>query len=69
MRPAENCREVILAATEPAPRTILYCRGGVGACGTALACEVAGLGDGVSVYDGSWSEWVTIAGDSRREPL
>ena len=69
MRSAESCREAILAATEPAPRTILYCRGGVGACGTALAYEVAGLGDGVSVYDGSWSEWVTIAGDSRREPL
>ena len=69
MRPPERCREAILAATKPAPRTILYCRGGVGACGTALAYEVAGLGDGVSVYDGSWSEWVTIAGDSRREPL
>lgn len=69
MRPPENCREAILAATEPAPRTILYCRGGVGACGTALAYEVAGLGDGVSVYDGSWSEWITVADDSQQEPL
>ena len=69
MRPPERCRETILANTEPAPRTILYCRGGVGACGTALAYEVAGLGEGVSVYDGSWSEWVTIAADAQRQPL
>ena len=69
MRPADSCREAILAATEPASRTILYCRGGVGACGTALAYEVAGLGAGVSVYDGSWSEWITVADDSQREPL
>ena len=69
MRSREGCRNTILAATDPSPRTILYCRGGVGACGTALAYEVAGLGDGVSVYDGSWSEWVTIAEDSQKEPL
>ena len=69
MRSPEHCRETILAAADPALRTILYCRGGVGACGTALAYEVAGLGDGVSVYDGSWSEWVTIAGDTQRQAL
>ncbi len=69
MRPPESCRDTILANTDPSPRTILYCRGGVGACGTALAYEVAGLGDGVSVYDGSWSEWDTIAEDSQRQSL
>ena len=69
MRSPESCRETIRTATDPSPRTILYCRGGVGACGTALAYEVAGLGDGVSVYDGSWSEWVTIADDTQRQPL
>ena len=69
MRSSASCREKILAVTDPSPRTILYCRGGVGACGTALAYEVAGLGDGVSVYDGSWSEWVTIAGDAQKQPL
>ena len=69
MRSSASCREKILVATDPSPRTILYCRGGVGACGTALAYEVAGLGDGVSVYDGSWSEWVTIAGDAQKQPL
>jgi thiosulfate/3-mercaptopyruvate sulfurtransferase len=37
-------------------QTIAYCRGGVGACGTALAYAIAGLPD-VAVYDGSWSEW------------
>ena len=69
MRSPESCRETILAATDPAPRTILYCRGGVGACGTALAYEVAGLGGGVSVYDGSWSEWITVAEDSQKQTL
>ena len=69
MRSPASSRETIRAATDPAPRTILYCRGGVGACGTALAYEVAGLGDGVSVYDGSWSEWVTVAEDSQKRPL
>ena len=69
MRSSASCREKILAVTDPSPRTILYCRGGVGACGTALAYEVAGLGDGVAVYDGSWSEWVTIAGDAQKQPL
>ena len=38
--------------------TIAYCRGGVGACGTALAYAIAGQ-DGVAVYDGSWTEWIT----------
>ena len=69
MRSPESCRETILAAADRSPRTILYCRGGVGACGTALAYEVAGLGEGVSVYDGSWSEWVTIADETQQEPL
>ena len=38
--------------------TIAYCRGGVGACGTALAYAIAGQDD-VAVYDGSWTEWIT----------
>jgi thiosulfate/3-mercaptopyruvate sulfurtransferase len=41
-----------------AERVIAYCRGGVGACGTALAYAVAGVED-VAVYDGSWTEWIT----------
>ncbi len=39
-----------------APRTIVYCGGGVAATGTALALQRAGITD-VSVYDGSWAEW------------
>ena len=44
-------------ACAPEP-TIAYCRGGVGACGTALAYAIAGDYD-VAVYDGSWTEWIT----------
>ena len=44
-------------ARAPEP-TIAYCRGGVGACGTALAYAIAGHYD-VAVYDGSWTEWIT----------
>ena len=44
-------------ACAPEP-TIAYCRGGVGACGTALAYAIAGHHD-VAVYDGSWTEWIT----------
>ena len=47
--------EVGACAPEP---TIAYCRGGVGACGTALAYAIAGYHD-VAVYDGSWTEWIT----------
>jgi thiosulfate/3-mercaptopyruvate sulfurtransferase len=39
-----------------APRTIVYCGGGVAATGTYLALRRAGIRD-VSVYDGSWTEW------------
>ena len=41
-----------------AEKVISYCRGGVGATGTALAYAIAGRDD-VAVYDGSWSEWIT----------
>ena len=44
--------------------TIAYCRGGVGACGTALAYAIAGQDD-VAVYDGSWTEWITDPGTPR----
>ncbi len=61
MRPPDVCREKVLAAAGSPARTVLYCRGGVGACGTALAYEAAGQGDGVSVYDGSLLEWKHLA--------
>ncbi len=46
------------AGAQPGEPTIAYCRGGVGACGTALAYAIAGFDD-VAVYDGSWTEWIT----------
>ena len=64
MHPPEVCRSRILTEAGRPSKTILYCRGGVGACGTALAYEVAGLGDGVSVYDGSWLEWADLSAAS-----
>ena len=55
---SDECRRRIAAAGgEPGEATIAYCRGGVGACGTALAYAIAGF-DGVAVYDGSWTEWI-----------
>lgn len=48
------------------PRTIAYCSGGVGACGTALAYAIAGRDD-VAVYDGSWLEWGADA-DTPKQP-
>ena len=56
--PGEARRRLAAAgACAPEP-TIAYCRGGVGACGTALAYAIAGYED-VAVYDGSWTEWIT----------
>ena len=56
--PAE-ARDRLAAAGARLPEpTIAYCRGGVGACGTALAYAIAGRYD-VAVYDGSWTEWIT----------
>ena len=55
----EEARRRLAAAGARAPEpTIAYCRGGVGACGTALAYAIAGHDD-VAVYDGSWTEWIT----------
>jgi thiosulfate/3-mercaptopyruvate sulfurtransferase len=36
-----------------------YCGSGVQACHLALAIAAAGLGEDVSVYVGSWSDWIT----------
>ena len=55
----EEARRRLAEAGACAPEhTIAYCRGGVGACGTALAYAIAGFDD-VAVYDGSWTEWIT----------
>ena len=55
----EEARRRLAGAGACAPEpTIAYCRGGVGACGSALAYAIAGHDD-VAVYDGSWTEWIT----------
>ena len=56
--PEEARRRLADAGACPPESTIAYCRGGVGACGTALAYAIAGHDD-VAVYDGSWTEWIT----------
>ena len=56
--PAEARRRLAEAGASAPEPTIAYCRGGVGACGTALAYAIAGHDD-VAVYDGSWTEWIT----------
>ena len=56
--PDEARRRLAAAGASPPEPTIAYCRGGVGACGTALAYAIAGDCD-VAVYDGSWTEWIT----------
>ena len=54
--PTEGRRRIEATGAARQGPTIAYCRGGVGACGTALAYAIAGADD-IAVYDGSWSEW------------
>lgn len=59
-RSPEECRRRIDeagAAPQPGRPTILYCGGGVAATGALVGWQLAGYGDDVAVYDGSWGEW------------
>ncbi|WP_377270167.1 sulfurtransferase [Peterkaempfera sp. SMS 1(5)a] len=56
MRPASELRAVFSALAGDRERLVLSCGSGVTACVLALGAELAGL-RGLSVYDGSWSEW------------
>jgi thiosulfate/3-mercaptopyruvate sulfurtransferase len=67
-RTPEECRSRIeQAGVADAPRTILYCGGGVAATGALLGWRLAGFEEGVSVYDGSWGEWEQDP-DAPKEP-
>ena len=45
-----------LAGVDPAKPIITTCGSGVTACGLALGLAVIGI-EGITLYDGSWSEW------------
>jgi thiosulfate/3-mercaptopyruvate sulfurtransferase len=64
---AEIQRHLAESRIRESDQVITYCRGGVGAAGTALALAIAGR-DNVAVYDGSWSEWI-LDSSAPRVPL
>jgi thiosulfate/3-mercaptopyruvate sulfurtransferase len=49
-------RRIALAGIDPARPIVATCGSGTSACALAYALHVLGH-DGVSVYDGSWTEW------------
>ena len=55
--PAASKQRIEDAQLADHQETILYCGGGVAATGALLGWTLAGLGDNVRVYDGSWGEW------------
>ncbi|CAM5617677.1 sulfurtransferase [Streptomyces spiroverticillatus] len=57
MLPAAALRERFDALAPGDGRLVVSCGSGVTACVLALGAELAGHGERVSVYDGSWSEW------------
>jgi thiosulfate/3-mercaptopyruvate sulfurtransferase len=57
MDPEAARQRIASAGVAESPRTILYCGGGVAATGAFVGWRLAGLGENVSVYDGSWTEW------------
>ncbi|MCX5200227.1 sulfurtransferase [Streptomyces sp. NBC_00237] len=57
MLPEGELRARFDAVVAGADRVVVSCGSGVTACVLALGAEIAGYGERVSVYDGSWSEW------------
>lgn len=61
--PADELRHRLLAVGVDGCRPMAaYCGSGVQAAHLALAIAVAGLGDDVPVYVGSWSDWISDPG-------
>ncbi|MEU9039421.1 rhodanese-like domain-containing protein, partial [Streptomyces sp. NPDC048352] len=56
MRPARELRAAFEALAGERERLCFSCGSGVTACVLALGATLAGY-EGLSVYDGSWSEW------------
>ena len=48
--------EQVFTGVDPRQPIVTTCGSGVTACGLALGLAVTGI-DGVTLYDGSWSEW------------
>jgi thiosulfate/3-mercaptopyruvate sulfurtransferase len=58
VRAAEELRRrfAALGATD-ADAIVAYCGSGVTACHNMLALTIAGFGDRIALYPGSWSQW------------
>ncbi|MCX5194421.1 sulfurtransferase [Streptomyces sp. NBC_00249] len=57
MRPAGELRAAFRELAGDRERLYFSCGSGVTACVLALGATLAGYGEGLAVYDGSWSEW------------
>ncbi|WP_168581679.1 sulfurtransferase [Gephyromycinifex aptenodytis] len=58
--PTEELRAKLMAVGVDGERPVAtYCGSGVQASHVALAISVAGLGEVVPIYIGSWSDWIT----------
>jgi thiosulfate/3-mercaptopyruvate sulfurtransferase len=60
LRPPDALRQRILTALGDTPpaEAVAYCGSGVTACHLLLAAEAAGL-EGIRLFPGSWSEWIS----------
>lgn len=54
-RPVAELREVF---SDVRPGDVVYCGSGITAAQALLAMTVAGVGAGVRLYPGSWSDWI-----------
>lgn len=55
-RPAAELREIL---ADVAPGDVVYCGSGITAAQALVAMSLAGVADGVRLYPGSWSDWIS----------